>query len=83
MSVFAHVTGTLVSVYTSKSGVTYLDFCKNYKTCPFSGVIFSDDRAGFSDLHSHVGSQITISGKIASYQGRAEIVLDDPSQLSK
>ena len=80
---YAHVTGTLVSVYTSKSGVTYLDFCQNYKTCPFSGVIFSSDRARFSNLPSYIESSITISGKITSYQGKTEIILDDPSQLSK
>lgn len=77
----ASVTGTLVDAYTSASGTVFLDFCKNYKTCPFSGVIFADDAKKFGDLSRYAGQTVTLSGKISSYQGKAEIVLSDPSQL--
>lgn len=85
---YASVRGTLVDAYTSKSGTVFLDFCKSYKTCPFSGVIFADDAKKFGlpgqgDLLSDlVGKVITITGKIVSYEGRAEIILSSPSQLS-
>ena len=78
----ASVRGTLVKAYTSASGTVFLDFCKSYKTCPFSGVIFADDAAQFGDLSRYEGSVVTLTGKVASYQGKAEIVLSDPSQLS-
>ncbi len=78
---YAWVTGTLISTYVSKKGVTYLDFCANYKSCPFSGVIFSDDSHSFPNLGAAIGHSVTVSGKITSYQGKAEIILQDPTQL--
>jgi len=79
----ASVRGTLVKVYTSKSGTTFLDFCDNYKTCPFTAVIFSSDAKQFPDLQTYVGSTVTLTGKISSYQGKAEIVLSSPTQISR
>jgi len=79
---YASVKGTLVDAYTSSSGTVFLDFCKSYKSCPFSGVIFADDAKKFGDLSKYNGSVITLTGKISSYQGTAEIILSDPSQLS-
>lgn len=78
---YASVRGTLVKAYTSASGTVFLDFCKSYKTCPFSGVIFADDVKQFGDLSRYNGTEVILSGKIVSYEGRAEIVLSDPSQL--
>ncbi|MCX6787337.1 MAG: phospholipase D-like domain-containing protein [Candidatus Kaiserbacteria bacterium] len=80
---YASVRGTLVDAYTSASGTVFLDFCKSYKTCPFSGVIFADDVKKFGDLSRYAGQTVTLTGKISSYQDKAEIVLSDPSQLSK
>ncbi len=79
---YASVRGTLVDAYTSASGTVFLDFCKSYKTCPFSGVIFADDAKQFGDLSSLAGKVVTLTGKISSYQGKAEIVLSEVSQLS-
>lgn len=78
----ASVRGTLVRAYISKSGTVFLDFCKSYKTCPFSGVIFADDAKQFGDLSRYEESVVTLTGKISSYEGRAEIILSSPSQLS-
>lgn len=78
----ASVRGTLVEAYTSKSGTVFLDFCASYKTCPFSGVIFADDVAKFDDLSRYTGKVVTLTGKISSYEGKAEIILSDPSQIS-
>jgi len=78
----ASVRGTLVEAYTSASGTVFLDFCTSYKTCPFSGVIFADDVKAFGDLSRLAGIVVTLTGKISSYQGKAEIVLSDPNQLA-
>ena len=78
----ASVRGTLVKAHTSSSGTVFLDFCANYKTCPFSGVVFADDAKQFGDLSRYNGETITLTGKISSYQGKAEIVLSDPNQIS-
>ena len=79
----ASVRGTLHDAYTSASGTVFLDFCASYKNCPFSGVIFADDAKKFGDLSRYAGQTITLTGRISSYQGKAEIVLSDPSQLSQ
>jgi hypothetical protein len=79
----ASVRGTLIEAYTSKSGTVFLDFCESYKTCPFTGVIFADDAKKFGDLSRYNGSAVTITGKISSYQGKAEIILSSPTQISK
>ena len=78
----ASVRGTLHDAYTAASGTVFLDFCASYKTCPFSGVIFADDAKKFGDLTRYAGQTVTLTGKISSYQGKAEIVLSDPSQLA-
>jgi len=79
---YASVRGTLVEAYTSKTGTVFLDFCENYKTCSFSGVIFADDAKKFGDLSRYAGQVVTLTGKIVSYEGKAEIILSSPSQLS-
>lgn len=78
----ASVQGTLYRAYTSKSGTVFLDFCPNYKTCPFTGVIFADDAKQFGDLSRYQGKTITLSGTISLYEGKAEIILSRPDQLS-
>ena len=80
---YASVRGTLIDAYTSSSGTVFLDFCKSYKNCSFSGVIFADDVKKFGDLSRYNGTTITLTGKISSYQNKAEIILSNPSQLSK
>ncbi len=78
----ASVRGTLIDAYTSSSGTVFLDFCKSYKSCPFSGVIFADDVKAFGDISDDAGKTITLTGKISSYQNQAEMILSDPSQIS-
>ena len=80
---YAAVTGTLVDANTASSGTVFLDFCKSYKSCPFSAVIFAGDAKAFGDLSRFSGKPVTITGTISSYQGRAEIKLSDPSQISQ
>ncbi len=80
---YASVRGTLVKAHTSKTGTVFLDFCTNYKTCPFSGVIFADDAKAFGNLSRYNGTTVILTGKISSYQGKAEIILSDPNQLSR
>ncbi len=91
------VTGTLVRVYTSKSGTTFFDYCQS-GSCPFSAVVFASDSGKFAPTTStapskkksakttpnftmYVGKPIQVTGLIKSYQGTAEIVIDDPSQI--
>ena len=75
------VSGRVVRVFTSRGGNTFLDFCEDYRDCPFTSVIFSSDKNKFGDLASLAGRQIEIRGPIAVYQGRPEIIIRNPEQI--
>ena len=75
------VSGVVLRVYTAASGNTFLDFCQDYRTCPFNSVIFAADKARFGDVGTLQGKRVELRGSIVSYQGRAEIVLHDPRQV--
>lgn len=79
----ASIRGKLIDTYTSKTGTVFLNFCADYRTCPFTGVIFSSDAKKFASLEDYVGSTIMLTGKIKSYEGKAEIILENPNQLTK
>lgn len=76
----AKVKGTVLKVFTSKSGVTFFDFCAKSSSCPFSAVIFASDLKKFGDVTKYE-KPVTITGIIKSYKGSAEIVLNDPGQI--
>ena len=75
------VTGRILRVYPSRAGNTFLDFCTDYRSCEFTSVIFSSDRAKFGDLQALEGKPVEIRGSITTYQGRAEIIIRDPGQV--
>ncbi len=75
------VSGLVLRAYTSKGGSTFLDFCSDYRACPFSSVIFASDRKKFGDLESLTGRTVELRGLITTYSGRAEIIIHDPSQI--
>ncbi len=79
---YANVTGTLIDAYTAKSGTVFLDFCRDYQSCPFAGVIFAGDASAFGDLSRYAGKTVTLTGTLTSYQGKAEIKLSKPAQLA-
>jgi len=77
----ACVTGRVLRAYTSRSGNTFLDFCEDYRTCPFTSIIFASDRSKFGNLESLQGRQMELRGKIQIYHDQPEIVLKEASQI--
>lgn len=77
----ACVSGRVLRVFTSKAGNTFLDFCEDYRQCPFTSVVFSQDRAKFGDLGQLQGRRVEIRGLVSYYQNRAEIIIRDPRQI--
>jgi hypothetical protein len=75
------VAGRILRVYSARTGNTFLDFCEDYRACPFTSVIFAADKSQFGNLESLQGKRVEIRGDIMSYQGRAEIILKDPRQV--
>jgi endonuclease YncB( thermonuclease family) len=78
---YACVSGKIDHVYTSKKGTIFLNFCPDYKTCPFGIVIFGSDASKFPNPKQYEGQTLEITGLIKSYQGRPEIVLNAPDQI--
>jgi hypothetical protein len=77
----ACVSGRVVRAFTSRAGNSFLDFCADYRDCPFAAVIFASDRNKFGDLDALAGRQVEIEGPITAYQGRAEIIIHGPQQV--
>jgi DNA/RNA endonuclease YhcR with UshA esterase domain len=78
---YACVTGKVDHVYTSQKGTIFINFCSDYKTCPFVAVIFASDADKFSNPAQYGGKTVEISGLVRTYQGQAEIILNDPAQI--
>ena len=75
------VTGKVFGVQQGAKGVHYLDFCEDYRVCPFSVVIFASDLRQIGDIRQLRGRTIEIHGEVKGYDGRAEIILSQARQL--
>ncbi len=78
---YACVSGKIDHTYTSQKGTTFLNFCPDYKTCPFGAVIFDSDAYKFPNPNQYEGKPVEITGLIKTYQGRPEVILNDPGQI--
>jgi hypothetical protein len=77
------VTGKVLKVNSSaRSGTVFLNFCENYRKCPFSVVVFPRDLEKVGDVRALEGRVIEIHGRVKEYKGQAEMVLEDIQQLS-
>lgn len=77
----ACVTGTVLKVKQSQSGTFFLDFCTNYRKCPFSVVVFRSNLRDVGDVRQLEGKVIEIHGRIRAWGSRSEIILKDVRQL--
>jgi hypothetical protein len=75
------VTGTVVRVKEGARGVHFLDFCDDFRLCPFTVVIFPADLKSVGDVRQLQGRMVEIQGPVKEYDGRAEIVLQEYRQL--
>jgi hypothetical protein len=76
------VRARVVKVARGQRGTWYLDFCKNYRHCPFTVVAFERDWGKHIEkLNDLEGKEIEIYGAVQKYYGRTEIILRDPRQL--
>jgi hypothetical protein len=75
------VTGTVVRVKQGARGVHFLDFCDDFRLCPFTVVIFPHDLKSVGDVRQLQGRMVEIHGQVKEYDGRAEIILEEYRQL--
>jgi hypothetical protein len=75
------VTGTVLRVKAGARGVTFFDFCEDFRVCPFTVVIFPGQLKDIGDVRQLKNRVVEIHGDLKEYDGRAEIVLDQLRQL--
>jgi hypothetical protein len=75
------VAGKVLKVARSENGTFFLDFCEDYKQCPFTAIVLPMDLQDVGDVRALEGKKIELHGKIKKWNGRAEIVLKDIGQL--
>ncbi len=78
----ACIKGKIVKIGVGRTGIHFLNFCEDYKTCPFTVVVFPRDLRDVGDVRTLEGKEIEITGKVKSYNGQFEIILKDRSQFS-
>ena len=76
------VAGKVLHVKEGPSGVTFFDFCEDYRVCSFTVVVFPRDLRDVGDVRQLQGKDVEIHGPIKMYDGRAEIILQRAGQLS-
>jgi len=75
------ISGKVIRVQQGNGGVHFVDFCDDFRICPFTVVVFPSDLKQVGDIRRLAGRQIEIEGEVKGYDGRAEIVLKRLSQL--
>ena len=75
------VTGTVFRVKAGARGVTFFDFCEDFRVCPFTVVIFPGHLKDIGDVRQLKNRVVEIHGDLKEYDGRAEIVLEQLRQL--
>jgi hypothetical protein len=77
------VSGTVLHVDDGGNGLTFLNFCKDAKACPFTVIVLPDDLRKVGDIRQLEGRQIEIKGTIEDHNGRAGITLRRTQQLGE
>ncbi len=75
------ITGKVLKVEEGQAGVTYLNFCEDYRRCPFTVVVFPSDLKHVGDVRVLKDTLIEVHGDVKQYDGHAEIILSRPQQL--
>jgi micrococcal nuclease len=77
------VEGKIVDTNRSKTNTVFLNFEKPYPNQCFNSVIFSSDQYRFvqNPENYYLNKTVRIRGEIKEYQGKPEIILEDPSQI--
>ena len=75
------VVGTVAAIFRSKKGNVYLNFGADYPHQTFTAVALQPVGRWTGGLDSLVGRRVGVRGKVVTYRGRVEIVLERPDQI--
>ncbi|MFM7100636.1 MAG: hypothetical protein ACKOET_10530 [Verrucomicrobiota bacterium] len=78
----AVIAGTL-SQLTKRDRIWYLNIDGKFPANAFTAVVFPKNFASFTNLDSLVGRKIELTGKVADYQGKPQMILERPSQVAE
>ena len=75
------VSGKVLHVKRGARGVLFFDYCEDFRVCPFTVVVFPGRLKDIGDVRALENRTIEVHGTLKEYDGRAEIVLNEPRQL--
>lgn len=75
------VEGYVAAVFTSRTQTTFLNFGRAYPNQTFTAVIFRSAASRFPNPRQWEGQRVRVTGQVRLYQGRPEIILEQPSQI--
>jgi DNA/RNA endonuclease YhcR with UshA esterase domain len=78
----ATITGAVDGVHQSGKGNIFLNMGGKYPNQAFTAYIPSASAAQFPQPQQYEGQTVAVSGKIALYKGKPEIIVNSPSQIS-
>jgi hypothetical protein len=58
------ISGKVVRVQQGNGGVHFVDFCEDFRICPFTVVVFPSDLKQVGDIRQLAGRQIEIEGEV-------------------
>lgn len=75
--------GKIVDTYRSQTNTVFLNFGRAFPNNCFTAVIFKNDQAQFPSKpeNTYLGETVRIQGTVKEYQGKPEIILEDPNQI--
>ena len=74
------VTGKVARVSVTPK-IAYIDIDKAYPNSPFNAIVFSSATNQFGNLKELKGKNVELTGKIAKYRDKPQIVLNSSNQL--
>jgi hypothetical protein len=78
----ATVRDTVENIHQSGKGNVFLNLGGHYPNQAVTAYIPSSSASNFSDVKKYEGKRVSVTGKIALYKGKPEIVVTSPSQIS-
>jgi DNA/RNA endonuclease YhcR with UshA esterase domain len=78
----ATVTDKVDGVHQSGKGNIFLNMGGKYPNQAFTAFIPSASAAQFPNPQQYEGRTVAVSGKIALYKGKPEIIVNSPSQIT-
>lgn len=78
----ATITDRVDGVHQSGKGNVFLNMGGKYPNQAFTAFIPSSSAAQFPNPEQYEGRTVSVSGKIALYKGKPEIIVNSPSQVS-